>query len=629
MTAPQAGIVSLTPGVTPYAAAMGRFWSGRLVVRRNPLTVVAATLIAIAVAAGVLLWPVLEYLGDTESAAVFDPVIVTDYRAELSVDRQGTLTATETLRASFPDDRHGIFRFWDVRDPSDDHVRLIPYDIKVTRDGHDEPTDVVWQQGRAFRVAKIGDPDRTLTPGEHVYVISYRIRGVLSPSTSGAAARGSGSWPAEQNRAAFYWKVLAGGWQVRFEQAEVRVKLPTPATDVRCAYGYDDAGQCELTGVGTDSLTIRTGALAPRTPVTIRATQDLPVPDRVSLPWTPPFDGVLGQSRVAAYGLVLLALIGLGVGGVWSWRGREESPGYPVAYEPPPRLGPVQTCYVMREQIPANALVATLLHQAQRGLTTIQQTQESTWRIEAHGGDWEGIDPVTRQVGLALGLETEGGTFEADGSQAAGHRLQSASEALAKDTKIWAREEGLVINELPQQIGRLLALTAWVVAALLVFIRPGGATIWALPFLGFGIGGVGLLFAEVETRRTPKGREQWARAGGFYRLLSTPSAQDRFDFSAQKDLYTAFVPYAVAFGCADEWAKKYKLSTGQEPPVPSWYVGPTTPHGLFGASTAFAGFESSLRSSIGAYETSQSSSSSGGGSSFSGGGGGGGGGGSW
>ncbi|SLG86404.1 putative membrane protein (DUF2207) [Mycobacteroides abscessus subsp. massiliense] len=629
MTAPQAGIVSLTAGVTPYAAAMGRFWSGRLVVRRNPLTVVAATLIAIAVAAGVLLWPVLEYLGDTESAAVFDPVVVTDYRADLSVDRQGTLTATETLRASFPDDRHGIFRFWDVRDPADDRVRLIPYDIKVTRDGHVEPTDLVWQQGRAFRVAKIGDPDRTLTPGEHVYVISYRIRGVLSPSTSGAAARGSGSWPAEQNRAAFYWKVLAGGWQVRFEQAEVRVKLPTPATDVRCAYGYDDAGQCELTGVGTDSLTIRTGALAPRTPVTIRATQDLPVPDRVSLPWTPPFDGVLGQSRVAAYGLVLLALIGLGVGGVWSWRGREEPPGYPVAYEPPPRLGPVQTCYVMREQIPANALVATLLHQAQRGLTTIQQTQESTWRIEAHGGDWEGIDPVTRQVGLALGLETAGGTFEADGSQAAGHRLQSASEALAKDTKAWAREEGLVINELPQQIGRLLALTAWVVAALLVFIRPGGATIWALPFLGFGIGGVGLLFAEVETRRTPKGREQWARAGGFYRLLSTPSAQDRFDFSAQKDLYTAFVPYAVAFGCADEWAKKYKLSTGQEPPVPSWYVDPTTPHGLFGASTAFAGFESSLRSSIGAYETSQSSSSSGGGSSFSGGGGGGGGGGSW
>ncbi|WP_237158345.1 DUF2207 domain-containing protein [Mycobacteroides franklinii] len=608
---------------------MGRFWSSRLVVRRNPLTVVAATLIAIVIAAGVLLWPVLEYLGGTDSSAVLDPVIVTDYRADLSVDREGTLTATETLTGSFPDDRHGIFRFWDVRDPSDDHVRLIPYDIKVTRDGHDEPTDLVWQQGRAFRVAKIGDPDRTLTPGEHVYVISYRIRGVLSPSTAGAAARASGSWPADRDRASFYWKVVAGGWQVRFDRTEVRVKLPTPATDVRCAYGYDDSGQCELTGVGTDSLTIRTGVLAPRTPVTIRAAQDLPAPDRVSLPWTPPYDGVLGQSRVVASGLGILALIGLGVGWAWSWRGREEPPGYPVAYEPPPGLGPVQTCYVMREQVPANALVATLLHQAQRGLTTIRQTEGSTWRIEAQGGDWDGVDRVTRQVGLALGVQNAGGAFGADGSVTAGSTLRSTSEDIAEDTKAWARGEGLVTNQLSEQIGRFLVLAAWVVAVLLVFIRPGGATIWALPFLGFGIGGMGLLFAEVETRRTAKGREQWARAGGFYRLLSTPSAQDRFDFSAQKDLYTAFVPYAVAFGCADEWAKKYKLSTGQEPPAPSWYFGPTTPHGLFGGSTAFAGFESSLRSSIGAYEASQSSSSSGGGFSFSGGGGGGGGGGSW
>ncbi|ORA64461.1 DUF2207 domain-containing protein [Mycobacteroides franklinii] len=590
---------------------------------------VAATLIATVIAAGVLLWPVLEYLGGTDSSAVLDPVIVTDYRADLSVDREGTLTATETLTGSFPDDRHGIFRFWDVRDPSDDHVRLIPYDIKVTRDGHDEPTDLVWQQGRAFRVAKIGDPDRTLTPGEHVYVISYRIRGVLSPSTAGAAARASGSWPADRDRASFYWKVVAGGWQVRFDRTEVRVKLPTPATDVRCAYGYDDSGQCELTGVGTDSLTIRTGVLAPRTPVTIRAAQDLPAPDRVSLPWTPPYDGVLGQSRVVASGLGILALIGLGVGWAWSWRGREEPPGYPVAYEPPPGLGPVQTCYVMREQVPANALVATLLHQAQRGLTTIRQTEGSTWRIEAQGGDWDGVDRVTRQVGLALGVQNAGGAFGADGSVTAGSTLRSTSEDIAEDTKAWARGEGLVTNQLSEQIGRFLVLAAWVVAVLLVFIRPGGATIWALPFLGFGIGGMGLLFAEVETRRTAKGREQWARAGGFYRLLSTPSAQDRFDFSAQKDLYTAFVPYAVAFGCADEWAKKYKLSTGQEPPAPSWYFGPTTPHGLFGGSTAFAGFESSLRSSIGAYEASQSSSSSGGGFSFSGGGGGGGGGGSW
>ncbi len=52
----------------------------------------------------------------------------------------------------------------------------------------------------------------------------------------------------------------------------------------------------------------------------------------------------------------------------------------------------------------------------------------------------------------------------------------------------------------------------------------------------------------------------WSRAGGFQRLLSTPSAEDRFDFSARTDLFIAYVPYAVAFGVADRWAEKYRVS---------------------------------------------------------------------
>jgi uncharacterized membrane protein len=109
-------------------------------------------------------------------------------------------------------------------------------------------------------------------------------------------------------------------------------------------------------------------------------------------------------------------------------------------------------------------------------------------------------------------------------------------------------------------------------------------------------------------------------------LLSTPSAEDRFDFSARRDLYLAYIPYAVAFGCADAWAEKYAVATGTEPPVPGWYP-VTAASGWDGGRTSFNGFESALASSISAYEATQSSSSSGGGG--GGGSGGGGGGGSW
>ena len=114
-------------------------------------------------------------------------------------------------------------------------------------------------------------------------------------------------------------------------------------------------------------------------------------------------------------------------------------------------------------------------------------------------------------------------------------------------------------------------------------------------------------------------------------MLSTPSSEQRFDFAARKDLFISYLPFAVAFGCADAWAEKYRTEMREEPPVPLWYPVGMYHGSLFGSGSGFDSFEQSLNSTIGAYESSQRSSSSGGGG-FSGGfggGGGGGGGGSW
>ena len=105
-------------------------------------------------------------------------------------------------------------------------------------------------------------------------------------------------------------------------------------------------------------------------------------------------------------------------------------------------------------------------------------------------------------------------------------------------------------------------------------------------------------------------------------MLTTDSAEARFDFGARKDLYMAYVPFAVAAGAAALWAKKYEASVGQPAPQPDWYnSSSTTGWGFVGGSSgpSFDSFDSALSSSIGAYTASQSSSSSGGGGGFSGG----------
>ena len=129
------------------------------------------------------------------------------------------------------------------------------------------------------------------------------------------------------------------------------------------------------------------------------------------------------------------------------------------------------------------------------------------------------------------------------------------------------------------------------------------------------------------TKRTPAGRDLWSRIGGFHRILSTPSAVDRFDFSGRKELYTAYLPWAVAFDCADEWAKKYRIETGEEPPVPVYFVGYTGAHTGNYVDRWCDSFNATVSSAISSYEATQRSSSGGG--AVGGGGGGGGGGGSW
>jgi len=591
---------------------------------RRTLVRVGALLAALAV----LFIPVLAGLVPSSSSSTPDPVTITSYDARYSVDRHGVLTATETIVGDFPYGRHGIFRYWDLQDSADKNVRLRPQDFTVTRDGADEPYTMLWEQGRRFRVAKIGSADTLLSLGEHTYVLRYRIKGALAHGSvkSGTTA----SWGAATSKTSlFNWQVVAGGWAMSMHKVRVRVDLPAKVTDAQCA--VRDRRTCTVDGVGTRTLRLESTNLQPYTPISVRAEVPVPVPDRPSLPWPVALDRLLGQNGPLAFLVLAVALGALVFGYIWDRRSREPRPGYPVQYEPPAGLGPVQTAYVTSERTPRRALVATLLYQGQQGLTTLTRDGDD-WVVEgiADAEAWDKVDDVTRHVGASLGVDHPGGRFEADGTISAGQDLKTVQSSLAKITDAWATAAGVQKPAASETLGRVLVVLSAVAAGALTWMAS--TSLFVVPFAAFVVGGAGLLTHGVGRRRTLLGRDVWSRAGGFQRLLSTDSAKERFDFSGRKELYTAFIPFAVAFDCANTWARKYEQETGEVGPIPTWYGGGySSGHGaFFGGGDTFSSFESSLSSSISAYTASQSSSGSGGGGGFSGGGGGGGGGGgSW
>ncbi len=190
--------------------------------------------------------------------------------------RTAQLKVTETLAVNFPDYKHGIFRFFDVEDPGDARVRLIPRDISVTRDGQPEPFEMLREGHGRYRNVKIGSANTTMT-GEHVYVIRYRIDDAsLRPMTA----------------AQFYWNLIPSGWQMPIAGSRLAVHLPANG-DVECAVGQGTTGGCTATAPARGTL-ITHRRPRRRTPRSrCGPTLDLPAPERDALPWPVRFDAVL------------------------------------------------------------------------------------------------------------------------------------------------------------------------------------------------------------------------------------------------------------------------------------------------------------------------------------------------
>ena len=144
------------------------------------------------------------------------------------------------------------------------------------------------------------------------------------------------------------------------------------------------------------------------------------------------------------------------------------------------------------------------------------------------------------------------------------------------------------------------------------------------------------LYGHKGATRTADGSAAYAQAIGFREYLKTAEA-DRLRWEEGVDIFSRYLPYAVAFGCADRWTRVFQelAARGQYQMQPTWYVSPA---GVgFAAGADFSSSMSSMVSGLNGVTTAATVGSSGGSgfsSSSSGGGGGGGGvggggGGSW
>src|SRR5690606_10950219 len=134
----------------------------------------------------------------------------------------------------------------------------------------------------------------------------------------------------------------------------------------------------------------------------------------------------------------------------------------------------------------------------------------------------------------------------------------------------------------------------------------GASTSFALLSLPFVIVGVATMFTTKNApARTAEGTRVLVQAQGFEHYLKTAEA-NQLVFEEGEDIFSKYLPYAIAFGVAEKWAKNFEqlAAQGVEMPEPTW-LGAGVATGMFwshsgGLASSLGQFASLAESSISA-----------------------------
>lgn len=544
---------------------------------------------------------------EAESIKSFDVAI--DVRAD------GSIQVTERIDYFFPDSRHGIFREFPLEYENDAGERYrIPLQIISVRRADGQPWNYQQETGSSGLRLRVGDPDRFVT-GRQTYVISYVASGALRYY---------------QDHDELFWNVTGTGWTVPIESATASVTLPaaipTEGLKARCftgAYGSKDQ-DCRFETSG------RTAAFAAAAPLTVVVGWAPGVVAKMSPQAALPFGLNFGLAAMWPLLLPLAALAVLLY--LWSRHGRDPRGRsvLVVQYDPPKGLSASEVGALYDEDASVKDVIAGLVDLAVRGYVKITETESKVLFFTNKDFRLESLKDFRNDKSLKL--------YESRLLDVLFLKGNTVTLSELKSRYAFKDDLAKIQNGIFDQLVAFGYFAANPQKVRAKYVGFGSALIFAavfVPSLGnFYISAAFVLtailcfvFGWLMPRRSELGVAAKEHAVGFREYLDK-AEQHRLEWQVSEGVFEKFLPYAMAFGIADRWAKAFE---GLAIQPPQWYSGSAFHAGAFHAAAfngMFNSFNSAMNSAV-MSRPSKSHSGSGFSGGFSGGGGGGGGGGSW
>jgi uncharacterized protein (TIGR04222 family) len=545
--------------------------------------------------------------------------VITSFAADISIQRDSSLRIVEAINLDFGAlQKHGIFRTIPVRYQWDDtHVRVYELRVRSVTDAAGKGIRYETADAGPFKKIKIGDPDRTVS-GRQTYRITYDVAGAMN---------------ALPDHDELFWNVNGANWPVASREVAATVHAPGGIGQVACYEGLAGSrAPCRMTSSATTATFAATRALPSGQGLTIVASLakgTVPEPNPILQLDTSDPGVFLASGPIVPAVAVSILVAGL-VLLYWRWYtvGRDARGRQTIVpeYEPPDKRRPAELGLLVDESADTKDVTATIVDLAVRGYLTISELPSSGLFSKK---DWTLHKTAVKPTDLALYERTVyDGLFE-------GRDAVNVSELKQHFIDTLRSAEGQLYQESVGEgwFSRRPDTTRWLYVGFGILAVVVGLALMFLMGSAFGAGLVGLAIAalgvvamplaRVMPAKTAAGAELLRRALGF-RMYMEVAEKDRAKFAERENIFSAYLPYAIVFGCVDKWARAFAgIDTARQ--TGAWYVG-TSPVNAMQLSSSLQGFSSDLGSAIAA------TAGSSGGSGFSGGaggGGGGGGGGSW
>lgn len=618
------------------------------------MSAVRRTLAALG-ALGLALGGLLAFAGP----AAADPEdVITSYHQAITLDADGTAHVVLDLTMDFGSSpNHGPFLTYVTKQEFDaTHDRVYRYsDVRAS--SPDAPAQVDVQDDEGWIEIRIGDPDRTIT-GAHTYRVAYDVQGWVNPA---GYPFPTGALDHDE----LYLNAIGSRFTVPLRDVQVTVTGPAAPTATTCYVGPQGSKQtCDEASTAGATATYGQADLAAGEQLSVVAAWPAGTFDTAPIiqeRWAPEraFAVNLGTGTAAGVvGLVGAAVVitrirrrgrdreylGL-TPGLAPAPGQETATGprrrtpISVQFTPPPDVRPGQLGTLVDEHADVRDVTATIIDLAVRGYLLIEQIGGP--EVRERDRDWRLVRTDKPDTDL---LDYEHRLLSALFSDRSDVTLSDLRTTFASSL---ARVQSMLYEDVTERgwfSGNPRWVRArWVAAGIALAVVGAGITAVLAATTHWGLVGVplvlvGLLAASVSRAapsRTPAGTAVLAQTEGFRRYLATAEA-DQLRFEEGEDLFSRYLPFAVAFGLTERWTRIFAelAARGVDLPVPTWYISGWGYSGFWAGASAFerdlSGFTSTMDTAISAPTPGSSGGSgfsSGGG--FSGGGVGGGGGGSW